>query len=103
MEVQARPGLATRPRQRAGFAAFPVANELVLVPLAGEAEGSHALNESGALIWNLCDGLHTPLDMLRELRGRYHGEAVGMLADIAGALLHFHGLGLIELAPSVPG
>ena len=95
--------MATRPRQREGFAGFPVANELVLVPLAGKAECSHALNESGALVWSLCDGLHTPLDMLRELRSRYHGDAVAMLADIAEALLHFHGLGLIQLASPAPG
>lgn len=104
MEVpQSRPGLATRPRRRSGFAAFRVANELVLVPPAGADERTHALNESGALVWNLCDGLHTPLDMLRELRGRYEGEAVAMLADIADVLLQFHGLGLIELAPAAPG
>ncbi len=64
---------------------------------------SHALNESGALIWNLCDGLHTPLDMLRTLRLRYDGNDVDMLADITETLLHFHGLGLIDLSPPALG
>jgi hypothetical protein len=87
--VQARQA-ATQPRQRAGFAAFPVANELVLVPLAGRQRAP--LNEFGTLIWNLCDGLHTPLDMLR-------GFAAGTTArpwacwPTSPSLLHFHGLG----------
>jgi hypothetical protein len=101
MEISARPTLATRPRQRAGFAAFDVAREIVLVPHGGGH--SHALNESSAIIWQLCDGMHTPLDMLRALRSRFEGDDVGMLADITGTLLHFHGLGLIELAPPVLG
>lgn len=95
--MQARPSLSTRPRQRAGFADFRVADEIVVLPSAGGH--ALALNASGSLIWGLCDGLHTPLDMLRELRERYHGEDVAMLADITEALLHFHGLGLIELSP----
>jgi len=101
MDARTRTGLATRPRQRAGFAAYRVAGEVVLVP-HGEGH-SHALNESGALIWELCDGLHTPLDMLRALRSHFDGEDVGMLADITEALLRFHGLGLVELEPPALG
>lgn len=97
MDARPRTGLATRPRQRAGFAAYRVAGEVVLVP-PGEGD-SHALNASGALIWELCDGLHTPLDMLGALRSHFDGDDVDMLADITEALLRFHGLGLIELAP----
>jgi hypothetical protein len=96
MDIRARPSLATRPRQRAGFVAYSVAREIVLVPSG--AGSSHALNESSALIWQLCDGLHTPLDMLRDLQSRFDGDDVSMLADITEALLHFHGLGLIELS-----
>lgn len=91
-----------RPRRRPGFAAFPVANELVL--LSPEGEMAHALNESAAGVWSLCDGQHTPLDMLNALRARYDGEDVNMLADLSEALFRFHHLGLIELsAPSAAG
>ncbi|RFC39878.1 MAG: Coenzyme PQQ synthesis protein D (PqqD) [Candidatus Nitrotoga sp. CP45] len=90
------PGLTTRPRQRPGFAAFPVANELVL--LSPEGEMAHALNESATDIWSLCDGQHTPYDMLSALRARYNGEDINMLSDLTEVLFRFHHLGLIELA-----
>jgi hypothetical protein len=77
-------------------AAFPVSNELVL--LSPEGETAHALNESAAVVWNLCDGQHTPFDMLGELRTRYNGDDVDILADLTDALFRFHRLGLIEMA-----
>ena len=91
---------AARPRKRPGFTAFNVANELLLLP--PEGENAIALNESGAAIWNLCDGLRTLVDLLHALRARYHGDDVVMLADLSEALLRFHRLGLIELAPPSP-
>lgn len=87
---------AVRPRQRPGFAAFPVANELVLLSPGGEV--AYALNESAAGVWNLCDGKHTPLEMLAALRERYEGRNVDILADITSALFRFHHLGAIDLA-----
>jgi len=98
--VQTALGLAARPRQRPGFSAFTVADELLLLaPDGGEA---HALNASGAVLWQLCDGRHTLLDMLRELRSRYDGDEVAMLADLTEALFRFHRLGLVELATLPP-
>jgi hypothetical protein len=95
--VRNRLGLATRPRRRPGFVAFPVAGEIVL--LAPEGDRAHALNQSGAAIWNLCDGRHTARDMFRELRAQYDGEAVDMLADLTEMLFQFDRLGLIDLTP----
>jgi hypothetical protein len=94
----ARPGATSnpRPRRRPGFAAFPVANELVLLSPGGEV--AHALNESAAGVWNLCDGAHAPLDMLAALRERYDGNNVDILADVTSALFRFEQLGLIDLA-----
>lgn len=89
------PGLLMRPRRRLEFSAYPVANELVL--LSPEGDMAHALNESAAGIWHLCDGRHTPVDMLGELHARYEGEDLKMLADLTAALFRFHHLGLIEL------
>jgi hypothetical protein len=79
-----------------GFVAFAVADELVL--LAQDGGPAHALNASGAAIWNLCDGRRTVRDMLRELRSRYDGEPVDMLADLTEALFDFQRLGLVDLA-----
>jgi hypothetical protein len=85
-----------RPRRRSDITAFPVANELVLLP----PEGSHAyaLNESGAAIWKVCDGTHTLPAMLEELRAQYSGEDLDVLADVAAALLAFRNFNLIETA-----
>jgi Coenzyme PQQ synthesis protein D (PqqD) len=97
-----RPAAAStpRPRRRPGFAAFPVANELVL--LSPEGQIAHALNESAASVWNLCDGQHSPLDMLAALRARYDGQNVDILADVTAALFRFHQLGLIDVATPGP-
>jgi hypothetical protein len=94
--MQSAGAQVARPSKRPGYTAFPVANEVVLLP--SEGERAIALNESGAEIWGLCDGRHTPFDMLQTLRARYEGDNVAMLADVSEALLRFHRLGLIELA-----
>jgi hypothetical protein len=98
--VQSAGAPTARPRKRPGYTAFPVANEILLLP----AEGAHAiaLNESGAAVWGLCDGRHTLFDLLQALRARYEGDSVAMLADVSEALLRFHRLGLIELEPPSP-
>lgn len=100
--LAARPASAAapRPRQRSGCAAFPVANELVL--LSPDGEVAHALNESAAGVWRLCDGRHTPLDMLVALRAHYDGKNVDILADITSALFRLHQLDLISLPATAP-
>jgi len=84
------------PKSKPGFSAHPVANELVLLSPHGEV--THALNETAAAVWELCDGRHTPLDMLEELRSQYDGRDVHILGDITAAVLRFQHLGLIEVA-----
>jgi hypothetical protein len=83
-----------RPRRRADLAAFPVADEIVLVPRGGERV--YALNQSGGAIWKLCDGEHTLADMLAELRVCYQGSDVEVLADVSEALLRFQTLNLVK-------
>jgi hypothetical protein len=85
-----------RPKRRAHFKTFPVANELVVV--SPDWQRAYALNESGAAIWALCDGAHSLRDMLEELRTRYAGEDVGVLTDVAEALLRFSSFDLLETA-----
>jgi hypothetical protein len=88
-------GFASRPKQRAEFSAYPVANELVLV--SDDGKTAHALNESAAGVFGLCDGEHTPLDMLAALRTRYDGDSVDILADVTAALFRLQQAGLIDL------
>lgn len=72
--------------------------------MPAEGERAFALNESGSLIWDLCDGRHSLVEMLEKLRLRYDGEALGMLTDLSETLLRFHHMGLIELsAPEITG
>jgi len=94
LAVRTPEGLISRPRQRPEISAFPVANEVVL--LSPGADVAHALNESAASVWRLCDGEHTPLDMLEALRAQYDGRNVEILAGIAEALFRFHHLDLID-------
>ena len=96
-----------RPRRRTDLDAFPVADELVLVPRRDDRV--FALNASGAAIWELCDGAHGLEEMLVELRERYQGDDVEILGDVSAALLELQSLGLVETAaaalgrPSDPG
>ena len=91
-----------RPRQRDGLVAFPVADEMVLLPSSGELV--YALNDSGRAVWKLCDGRHTPTDMLRELRNHYDGDDIEVMADLSALLLRFQHLDLIDTAPArIPG
>lgn len=101
--VAVRPAasLAHRPRQRPGLSPFVVEKELVL--LSPDGATAHALNESAARVWKLCDGQHTPVEMLGALCLDYDGDELGMLADLTETLLQFHQLGLIELAGSAVG
>ena len=74
---------------------------VLLSPDWGQA---YTLNESGSAIWQLCDGTHSLREMLDELRARYAGEDVGVLTDVAEALLRFRSFGLIDTAAApIPG
>ncbi|HEX4511478.1 MAG TPA: PqqD family protein, partial [Burkholderiaceae bacterium] len=65
--------------------------------LSPGGEVAHALNESAAGVWRLCDGQHTPLDMVVALRAHYDGRNVDILADVTAALFRLHQLGLVIL------
>jgi hypothetical protein len=91
-----------RPRQRDDLVAFPVADEMVLLPPSGDLV--YALNDSGRAVWKLCDGRHTPTDMLRELRAHYEGDDIEVMADLSALLLRFQHLNLIDTAAArMPG
>ena len=83
-----------RPTRRNDLRSFAVAKELVLV--SADSLHTFALNESAAAIWQLCDGLHTVADILHQLRSRFSGDDVVVLADLADALLRLRSVGLLE-------
>ncbi len=90
-----------RPRRRTDLEAFPVADELVLVPPA--TDQVFALNASGAAIWQLCDGRRSLLDILAALVSRFDGDDLDILADLSAALFELQTFGLIETAaPALP-
>lgn len=85
---------ALRPKEKPGLTAYPVADEMVLVPESGGKV--YALNPSGKAIWELCDGRHSLADMIASLRGQFSGDDLQMMADLAGALFQFEALDLLE-------
>ncbi len=72
-----------------------MAHELVLV--SSDWQRTYALNETGAAIWQLCDGTHTIADMLEALRLRFTGDDSVVLSDVAEALLRLRSVGLIDI------
>jgi hypothetical protein len=84
------------PRRRGDLNGFPVGNELVLLPADGEH--LYALNETGAAIWQLCDGSRSLADVVSTLNERYGGDSTALTLDIAAALSQMQDLGLIESA-----
>ncbi len=90
-----------RPRRRADLEAFPVADELVLVPPT--TDKVYALNASGAAIWDLCDGSRSLLDIHEELKSRFEGDDVEILGDLSAALFELQSFGLVDTTvPALP-
>jgi len=83
-----------RPKRKNDPLAYPVGDEIVLVPKQGDKV--YALNASGAAIWEMCDGRHTLADMIKGLRTRFHGKDLQMMTDLTSALFQFASLGLLE-------
>ena len=53
---------------------------------------AHALNATSALIWQHCDGVHSPEDLARILKSRFDTEHAGELARLALQSLRRAGL-----------
>ncbi len=52
-----------------------------------EPEGVLVLNQTGATILGLCDGEQTVVEIVKELRGRYHGVAGDEVRDFLARLV----------------
>jgi hypothetical protein len=59
----------------------------------------HVLNATSKVIWELCDGGHSPADMAQALRERFVvGPECDLLHDVLAALDLFAAKGLLEAA-----
>jgi hypothetical protein len=85
-----------RPLKSNDPVAYPVADEMVLVPSQGNKV--FALNATGAAIWDMCDGRHSLTEIHKGLRSRFEGDDLEIMADLTTALFQFNALQL--LAPS---
>lgn len=56
----------------------------------------HALNASGAAIWELCDGQRTPARIAAELLRRYDAPPADIRAGVAGLLRQLRDLDVLE-------
>ena len=67
------------------FAWRRVAEELILVPIAGHADELsyvYSLNETAALIWELIDGRHGRAEIRRVLEREFAVDAAEAAADL---------------------
>jgi hypothetical protein len=83
-----------RPKKSDDPTAYPVADEMILVPSHGDR--IYALNSSGAAIWEMCDGRHSLSDMIKSLGERFEGDHLQMMSDLTTALFQFRALDLLQ-------
>lgn len=84
-----------RPVQRAGVLTESVGVETLLSGPDGAA--IHALNASASVIWRLCDGQHTPVDIAAHLSAQFTTTPeTDVLADVRRTLAIFRANGLLE-------
>lgn len=62
-----------------------------------ETRAIHALNPTAILVWELCDGRHSPEEIEHSLRAEFQAEErAGVLEDVRSIIERFHAEGLLE-------
>ena len=84
------------PKARANLSAFTVKDEVVLLP--DHSDELYALNQTGARIWELCDGRHSLGDIFSELRASFAGPTMEIATDLNAALLQLREMDLLQTA-----
>jgi coenzyme PQQ biosynthesis protein PqqD len=80
MTIEGHHDLATRPRRQEGVLMQEAQGQTVLLRL-GDG-GYYALDEVGAIIWDLCDGSHTVGDIAAQLCGQFDAPEATITADV---------------------
>lgn len=86
--------LLNRPRRKPGYRLEMIDNELLLFHPA-EAKIMYC-NETASLIWQLCDGQHTPQEITDLLAAAFPEAADSMADDVEATLGQFLQHGAIE-------
>jgi hypothetical protein len=84
-----------RPVRRSSVVSKKLGDETVLYDR--ETRAIHVLNPTAILVWELCDGKHSPEDMEESLRAEFQAdEKAGVLEDVRLIIDRFRTEGLLE-------
>jgi hypothetical protein len=84
-----------RPVRRSSVISKKLGDETVLYDQ--ETRAIHVLNPTAILVWELCDGSHSPEDMEESLRAEFQAEGkAGVLEDVKSTIARFQAEGLLE-------
>ena len=89
---------ATCPRRRSDILAefLPDGSAVLFDP---RTEMAYPLTATAAVVWDTCDGAHTPAAMVDELAAVYDAPAEVLDRDVRALLVHLCEIGLLEPSP----
>ena len=83
-----------RPIRKPSVVSKKLGHETVLYDQ--ETRAIHVLNPTAILVWELCDGQHSPEEIEHSLRAEFRAEEkAGVLEDVAHIIERFHAEGLL--------
>ncbi len=85
----------TRPCRVNGSKEYNLSDESVLY--TPEPEMAHSLNSSAKVIWELCNGSHTIVEISHKLGKRFGCSGTELLSDVKTAITKLQKLSLLEL------
>ena len=86
---------ATNPVRKSGITVKDIGGEILLH--SSDDKAIHVLNPTAQLIWELCDGEHTPADMASVIEVRFAvQEGHDVLGDVQQTLETFSTKGLLQ-------
>jgi hypothetical protein len=80
-------------KARANLITRSIAGETVI--LDGFSENVHTLNATASCIWEACDGVRSPAEIVVHVNARFDGAPEDVLEDVLRALREFEQLGLL--------
>ena len=87
--------LQNRPIRKPSVVSKKLGDETVLYDQ--ETRAIHVLNHTAILVWELCDGKHSPEDMEQSLRAEFQADGeTGVLEDVGRIIERFHVEGLLD-------